>query len=170
MKKNMENIILIGMPGAGKSTLGVILAKILGYKFLDSDLVIQERQGMLLREIMEIHGTEGFKKIEEEINASLEVTHTVIATGGSVCYEPLAMEHFQKIGTVVYLKLPYSELKKRLGDMKARGVVLKEGQTLLSLCEERMPLYEKYADIILEEEGSLEDTVEKLTNVIKKYQ
>lgn len=163
----MNNIVLIGMPGAGKSTLGVILAKVFGYQFLDSDLLIQKQEGKLLREIMAECGTEGFLKIEEAVNASLETDNTVIATGGSVVYEEKAMRHFQKMGTIVYLKLDYPILQKRLGDMKARGVVLKDGQTLLSLYEERTPLYEKYADIILEEENTLEDTVEKLVETLK---
>ena len=106
-----ENIVLIGMPGAGKSTVGVVLAKRMGCRFMDSDLVIQERYGKLLHELISEHGVEGFWKIEEEVNASLEVTGTVIATGGSVIYGPKAMEHLRQIGQVVYLKLPYEEYK-----------------------------------------------------------
>lgn len=164
----MNNIVLIGMPGAGKSTLGVILAKIFGYEFLDSDLLIQKREGKLLCEIMEECGTEGFLKIEEDVNTSINADNTVIATGGSVVYERKAMQHFKEIGKIVYLELDYPSLQKRLGDMKARGVVLKDGQTLLSLYEERTPLYEAYADIILKEERTLEDTVEKLVDILKK--
>lgn len=164
----MNNIVLIGMPGAGKSTLGVILAKVFGYQFLDSDLLIQKREGRLLCEIMEECGTKGFLAIEEDVNVSIETDNTVIATGGSVVYEEKAMRHFKEIGTIVYLKLDYQSLQKRLGDMKARGVVLKDGQTLLSLYEERTPLYEKYADIILDEENTLENTVEKLVETLKE--
>lgn len=164
----MNNIVLIGMPGAGKSTLGVILAKVFGYQFLDSDLLIQKREGRLLCEIMEERGTKGFLAIEEDVNVSIETDNTVIATGGSVVYEEKAMRHFKEIGTIVYLKLDYQSLQKRLGDMKARGVVLKDGQTLLSLYEERTPLYEKYADIILDEENTLENTVEKLVETLKE--
>lgn len=164
----MNNIILIGMPGAGKSTLGVVLAKILGYRFLDSDLLIQEREGKRLSEIMAACGTDGFMKIEEQVNVSIHVEKTVIATGGSVIYSPAIMEHFHAIGTIVYLKLPYEMLEKRLGDMRARGVVLKDGQTLRSLYDERVPLYEQYADIVMEEEGTLEETIEKLEKIVKK--
>ena len=158
-----DNIILIGMPGVGKSTIGVILAKVLGYQFMDADLVIQEQEGKLLREIIDEVGTEGFIEVENRINASLNVTHSIIATGGSVVYGKEAMEHLQSIGRVVYLKVSYETLEKRLADIKGRGVVLKEGQDLKALFEERSPLYEKYADIEISE-GTLgvEQTVEKI--------
>lgn len=148
----MNNITLIGMPGVGKSTLGVVLAKVLGFQFLDSDLLIQKQEKRRLHRIIEEEGIEGFKEIENRVNASIEVTDTVIATGGSVIYCEEAMEHLKSIGKVVYLKLSYKELSKRLGNLKGRGVVLKEGQTLLDLYEERIPLYEKYADIVVDEE------------------
>ncbi|MBQ7924680.1 MAG: shikimate kinase [Lachnospiraceae bacterium] len=140
-----NNIVLIGMPGAGKSTVGVVAAKRLGYRFLDSDLVIQERYDKLLHELIEEHGIEGFWQIENDVNASLDAQRTVIATGGSAIYGAEAMEHLRKIGTVVYLKLSYEEIAERLGDLNARGVTLHPGQTLLDLYEERVPLYEKYA-------------------------
>ena len=142
-----SNITLIGMPASGKSTIGVLLAKRLGYSFVDVDIVIQEETGKLLKEIIEEQGTEGFLKVEEEINSQLDVARSVIAPGGSVIYGPAAMEHLKKISTVVYLKLDYSELAKRLGDLKDRGVALKNGMTLMDLYQERVPLYEKYADI-----------------------
>ena len=162
MKSNKDNIVLIGMPGVGKSTVGVILAKVLGYQFVDADLVIQQQEGKLLCEIIEEVGTEGFIEVENRINASLNVTHSIIATGGSVVYGKEAMEHLQSIGRVVYLKVSYETLEKRLADIKGRGVVLKEGQDLKALFEERSPLYEKYADIEISE-GTLgvEQTVEK---------
>ena len=163
MKSNKDNIVLIGMPGVGKSTVGVILAKVLGYQFVDADLVIQQQEGKLLCEIIEEVGTEGFIEVENRINASLNVTHSIIATGGSVVYGKEAMEHLQAIGRVVYLKVSYETLEKRLADIKGRGVVLKEGQDLKALFEERTPLYEKYADISISEEGlDVEGTVEKL--------
>ena len=140
-----DNIVLIGMPGAGKSTVGVVLAKRLGYRFVDSDLVIQEKYDRLLHELIEEHGVEGFWRIEEEENASLNPRKSVIATGGSVIYGPRAMEHLREIGTVVYLKLPLAEVAERLGDLNARGVTLRPGQTLADLYAERVPLYEKYA-------------------------
>ena len=144
----MKNIILIGMPGCGKSTVGVILAKIIGYSFLDSDLLIQEKDGRLLSEIISQEGLDGFNKIENKINASIDVSRSVIATGGSVIYGKEAMEHFKKIGIVVYIRLPYEEIANRLGDLTQRGVSIKEGQTLLDLYNERIPLYEKYADVV----------------------
>lgn len=145
----MSNIILIGMPGVGKSTVGVVLAKHMGYQFLDSDLVIQEREGRLLHEIISENGTKGFLAIEDRINASIETDKAVIATGGSAVYGQKAMEHFVDMGRVVYLSLPYNELEERLGDLNERGVVLQPGQSLRQLFEERKPLYEKYGDIVI---------------------
>lgn len=156
-----KNIVLIGMPGVGKSTVGVILAKVLGYSFVDSDLCIQEREGMLLKDIIASQGVDGFLKVENDVLASLNPSGAVIATGGSAVYGKEAMEHLKRIGEVVYLKLPFSEIDKRLGDIKGRGVVLREGQTLYDLYEERTVLYEKYADVTIEELGlSIERTVE----------
>lgn len=149
----MKNIVLIGMPGCGKSTVGVVLAKILGYRFLDSDLVIQEQEDRLLSDIIEQDGIDGFNEIENRINASINVKKTVIATGGSVVYGKDAMEHFKNTGIIVYIKLPYDDIKHRLGDLAKRGVSIKEGQTLRDLYNERLPLYEKYADIIADERG-----------------
>ncbi|MBQ8821403.1 MAG: shikimate kinase [Lachnospiraceae bacterium] len=143
----MKNIVLIGMPGAGKSTVGVVLAKKLGYRFIDSDLVIQEKYGKLLHELIEEHGVEGFWKLENDVNASFSVEKAVIATGGSAVYGREAMEHLRKIGTVVYLQLSYGEIEERLGDLNARGVTLKPGQDLEALYGERTPMYEKYAHI-----------------------
>lgn len=146
----MKNIVLIGMPGVGKSTVGVVLAKYAGLKFVDSDLVIQEQAGMLLHEIITKEGDDGFRRVENRINASLQAKHSVIATGGSVIYGREAMRHLKEIGTVVYLKLSYESIADRLGDLKQRGVTLKEGQTLSQLYDERVPLYERYADVIVD--------------------
>ena len=148
-----KNVILIGMPGCGKSTVGVVLAKILGCRFLDSDLLIQEQEDRLLSEIIGQEGIEGFEEIENRVNAGINVKKTVIATGGSVVYGKEAMEHLKSIGAVVYIKLPYEEIKHRLGDLTKRGVAIRKGQTLRELYDERQPLYEKYADIIADEEG-----------------
>lgn len=148
-----NNIILIGMPGSGKSTAGVVLAKKLGYRFLDSDLVIQEKTGKLLHQLIEELGEAGFLALENEINSSLLAQRTVIATGGSAVYGKEAMEHLGEMGQLVYLKLPYEELKERLGDLHERGVVLKPGFTLRELYEERIRLYEKYADITVDCSG-----------------
>lgn len=162
-----KNIVLIGMPGAGKSTIGVVVAKRLGYRFLDSDLVIQETYGKLLHELIEEHGVEGFWKLENDVNGSLDVERTVIATGGSVCYEEEAMRHLCKIGTVVYLQLSYESLKERLGDLNARGVTMRPGQDLPALYEERLPLYEKYAHITIDCEGlQLRELAEAVCNKV----
>lgn len=166
MKK--DNIVLIGMPGVGKSTVGVILAKVLGYQFLDADLVIQQQEGKLLKEIIAEVGTEGFIQIENRVNAGITCSKTIIATGGSVVYGKEAMEHLKEIGKVVYLEVPYPMIEKRLSDIKGRGVVLKKGQTLHDLYMERTPLYEKYADLRVCEEGlDVEQTVELLINKVQ---
>jgi shikimate kinase len=163
-----NNIVLIGMPGVGKSTLGVVLAKELGFEFVDADLLIQKREKRLLKEIIAEEGVDGFLKIENDVNAGIQTDKTVIATGGSVIYGAEAMEHLREIRTVVYLKLGYETLDSRLGSLKGRGVVLKDGQNLKSLYEERVPLYEKYADVIVDEYGlNLEET---LDSVLKKLQ
>ena len=155
---NKENIVLIGMPGVGKSTIGVVLAKVLGYKFIDSDLVIQEQTGRLLKDIIAEEGIDEFINIENKVNASINTEKSIIATGGSVVYGKEAMEHLSEIGTVIYLKL--DSLSKRLGSLEKRGVVLKDGQTLEDLFNERTPLYEKYADIIINEHGyTIQQTV-----------
>lgn len=164
----MNNIVLIGMPGVGKSTLGVVLAKELGYEFVDADLLIQKREKRLLKDIIAAEGVDGFLQIENDVNSNIQVDKTVIATGGSVIYGAEAMEHLKSIGTVVYLKLDYETLDGRLGSLRGRGVVLREGQTLKTLYEERVPIYEKYADVIVDEHGlNLEETLDVL---LKKLQ
>lgn len=165
----MENIVLIGMPGSGKSTIGVVLAKVLGYEFMDSDLLIQKREKRLLSEIIEQEGIEGFLEIENDVNKNLNVERTVIATGGSAVYGAEAMEHLKRIGTVIYLKLDYKRLRRRLGSLKKRGVVLKKGQTFRMLYEERTPLYEKYADLIIDEENNdIRETLQIIQEKLKK--
>lgn len=148
-----NNIVLIGMPGCGKSTIGVVLAKALGFDFLDSDLVIQHEKGKRLEEIIAEVGPDGFNKVEEEVNAGINVENTVIATGGSVIYGPKAMDHLAKIGHIVFIKLSCEEIEKRLGSLKERGVSIKEGQTLQDLYNERKTLYEKYAEIVVDTTG-----------------
>lgn len=167
----MKNIVLIGMPGVGKSTAGVVLAKVLGYEFIDADLIIQQQEGKLLREIIAEVGTDGFIEVENRVNSQIEVEKSVIATGGSVVYGKEAMQHLREIGTVVYLKVSYDILEKRLHDIKGRGVVLKDGQDLRGLYEERVPLYEKYADItVCEDNLNVEQTIEKITEQINKLE
>ncbi|MCI8660820.1 MAG: shikimate kinase [Lachnospiraceae bacterium] len=146
-----SNITLIGMPASGKSTIGVLLAKRLGYSFVDVDIVIQEKTGKLLKEILKEQGPDGFLQVEDRINQELNVKHSVIAPGGSVIYGKKAMEHLQEISQVVYLKLEYEEVESRLRDLVDRGVVLRPGMTLQDLYRERTPLYERYADITVSE-------------------
>ncbi|SDF76458.1 shikimate kinase [Marvinbryantia formatexigens] len=163
----MENITLIGMPGAGKSTVGIVLAKVLGYDFIDSDLLIQKEEGKLLWQIMRDEGIAGFNQIEERVNSQINVTHSVIATGGSVIYGPKAMEHLRSISTVVYLKVNYRTLRRRLGDLNKRGVVLKPGQSLSDLYQERTPLYEQYAHRIVSVGGkNVQQSVEEIINAL----
>lgn len=163
-----SNIILIGMPGVGKSTVGVILAKILGFKFIDTDLIIQQKEKRLLKDIISSEGVDGFIDIENRINSQLEAENSVIATGGSVVYGDKAMKHFSEIGTIVYLKLDYRKLRYRLGNIRNRGVVIRPGQRLSDLYNERIKLYEKYADITIDENGcGIEKTVNKIVNSLK---
>lgn len=171
MCKNKNNIVLIGMPGAGKSTIGVVLAKKMGYSFMDSDLLIQDREKRLLHEIIEQDGLDGFNRIENEVNASIDTDKSVIATGGSVIYGKEAMEHLKKIGTVIYLELPYEELQERLGDLNERGVSIREGQTLADLMSERTPLYEKYADETVHcADRQIREVVEEIAELTKSHQ
>lgn len=147
---SLKNIVLIGVPGAGKSTTGVILAKALQKKFIDTDLVIQETTGQLLQEIIDSAGPEAFKKLEEETILSLTVCNTVIATGGSVVYSRNAMEHLKAGGVIVYLRISFEEMERRLKNIAARGIVLVAGESLREMYDERIPLYETYADIIID--------------------
>ena len=147
------------MPASGKSTVGVILAKIIGYQFMDSDLVIQEQEGRKLHEIITEDGIEGFLTLEEQINAKIEAEHTVIATGGSVIYGKLAMEHFKKMGKIVYLQVEYEELMNRLHNIRQRGVVVRPGQTMEDLYQERSALYSQYADIVIQEKNDTPEQV-----------
>ena len=169
---NMEsvnnNITLIGMPASGKSTVGVILAKILGLSFVDTDLVIQQREGALLCDIISERGLEGFLKAEESAVLSISPSNTVIATGGSVVYSEAGMEYLKSLGKVVYLKVEKEDLFKRLHNIKQRGVVLSPGETLDKMYATRSVLYEKYADIVIDEtNASVEETVEMIRELMK---
>lgn len=146
----MNNIILVGMPSCGKSTLGRILAKELGYDFIDTDEVIIRQNGCPLRDILDAQGVEGFIRVEEASVCTVTAQNTVIATGGSVVYSEKAMAHLKAQGKVVYLNLSFDEMERRLGDLHARGVAIAPGSTLQDLYDERTPLYEKYADITVD--------------------
>lgn len=149
----MKNIVLIGMPGSGKSTVGVILAKALGMKFVDTDLLIQQSEGRLLQEIIDSDGISRFLEIEERIIAGLKSENSVIATGGSAVYSKKAMEALKSSGVTVFLNAKTEELAKRIRNMKTRGIVLDAGRTFNEIYEQRMPLYKKYADITVECDG-----------------
>lgn len=139
------------MPASGKSSVGVVLAKRLGKNFVDVDIVIQEKYGMKLKDIIEKYGDDGFRKIEEEVNAGIAVQNSIISPGGSVIYGKKAMQHLSEISNIIYLELSYNAIKSRLGDLKERGVSLKPGETLRGLYKERVPLYERYAHITVNE-------------------
>ena len=166
---NRDKIILIGMPVVGKSTIGVVLAKVLGYQFVDADLLIQEAEGKLLSELIEENGTDGFIEIENRVNSQIQTHRSVIATGGSVIYGKDAMENLKSIGTVVYLKQNLRVLQRRLRNLKGRGVVLKEGQTLADLYKERTVLYEKYADITVDQyKQTIQQTLKAVQEALKE--
>ncbi|MBQ4611919.1 MAG: shikimate kinase [Clostridia bacterium] len=165
----MNNLIFIGMPSSGKSTLGRLLAKELGRPFLDTDDVIRQINGCELHEIMDRDGLQAFLDREVEAIRTVNVQDTVIATGGSAIYSPAGMEHLQKIGKIVYVKISYETLEKRVGDPHLRGVVLAPGKTLRDLYEERVPLYEKYADLTLDQPDgeTTRQSVARLLELIK---
>ncbi len=155
-----KNIVFVGMPASGKSTVGVIVAKVMGMNFIDSDIVIQQRENAKLNELIEEHGIDDFLKREEQALLSINVDNTVIATGGSAIYSDAGMKHLSNNATIIYLKVSLDNLKDRLTDLKARGVVIRPGESIEQMYATRSVLYEKYADIIVEEKGtSIEDTV-----------
>lgn len=162
-----DNITLIGMPAVGKSTIGILLAKILGYQFIDSDLLIQNREKMLLKDIIARDGIDGFIAIEDSVNASIQTTGSIIATGGSAVYGENAMKHLKETSTVLYLSINFDALSKRLADVKNRGVVIRDGQSLKDLYEERCTLYKKYADITVDvSDIGIEETIEEIQKVL----
>ena len=167
----MKNIIIIGMPGAGKSTMGVVLAKTLGRNFIDTDIVIQERAGRLLQEIIDDEGPEAFLEIEEKILLSLHCRNAVIATGGSVVFSERAMEHLKVSGVVIYLKISCEEMVRRLSNITTRGIVLLAGQSLPDMYAQRIPLYEKYADITIDcSDDDFENSIANVIDELAKFQ
>ena len=164
----MSNIVLIGMPGCGKSTIGVLLAKALGMDFVDTDVVFQAKEGRKLQPIIDEIGIDAFLQKEEEAILGFTCDKTVIATGGSVVYGKNAMQHLHEKGTVVYIRLPYAEIESRLSNLATRGVTLREGQTLYDLYQERIPLYETEADIVFDAAGmEIEKTVAAIARRIE---
>ncbi|MGN0435797.1 MAG: shikimate kinase [Wujia sp.] len=163
----MNNIVLIGMPGAGKSTIGVLLAKALNYAFMDADLVIQQKQGKKLYEIINENGIYEFLAIEDEVISGIEVSDTIIATGGSAVYGAKAMAHMKATGTIVYIQLSCDEIVRRVNNIKTRGIAMKDGKTLVDVYNERSPLYEQYADVIVDcNDTTVEESVERIVDAL----
>jgi len=144
------NIILIGMSGAGKSTLGILLAKAVGKEFVDTDLLIQKKTGALLQETIDQKGIEAFLGIEENVIMSLKLENTVIATGGSVIYSKVGMNHLKMLGSIIYLHVPFDEIEKRLNNIKSRGIIMRKGRSLKDVYDERTPLYHHYCDTVVD--------------------
>ncbi|MCR5619453.1 MAG: shikimate kinase [Lachnospiraceae bacterium] len=168
--RQYENIVLIGMPGVGKSTAGVIAAKQLGLRFEDSDILIQHREKKLLSRIIEENGIDGFLSIENDVLKGINDKGLLIATGGSAVYSSEAMEKLRKNCLIIYLHLDLKDLSLRLSDLKHRGVVLRNGQTLNDIYDERVPLYRKYADIEINETGlDIEETVALICERVSIY-
>ena len=165
-----SNITFIGMPGAGKSTIGVVVAKMLCKTFIDTDLLIQNKEGKRLSKIIDEIGNQKFIKLENDVIASLKVHNSVISTGGSAVFGKEAMEHLKKTSTIIYIKVPYETLEARLRSLTKRGVVFEEGQTLRDIFDIRTPLYEKYADIIIDSDNSvdIQETAIKIVNILEK--
>lgn len=146
----MDNITLIGMPGSGKSTVGVLLAKAMGLNFLDVDILIQQREGQLLQEILDDHGVDHFLDAEEAAVKSIHCSRTVIAPGGSAVCREGAISHLKALGPVVYLRVPMEELNTRIKNLSSRGIAMQPGQTLADVMAYRAPLYERYADLTVD--------------------
>lgn len=146
----MDNVTLIGMPGSGKSSIGVVLAKVLGYDFLDADLLIQAKHGALLQLLLDTHGLDAFLDMEQEAICSIDCARTVIAPGGSCVLREGSMAHLKTLGTVVYLRLDYPALAERITNLATRGIAFAPGQDLKSVYDQRTPLYERWADVTVD--------------------
>lgn len=163
-----SNVILIGMPGCGKSTCGVIVAKMLLKNFFDTDLLIQNLEGISLQDIIDTKGIDYFEQAEENAILGLDIQGTVIATGGSVVYSDKSMEHLKKLGTVIFLNLDYDSMCKRIKNFQTRGVVMKKGNTLEDMYNERLPLYEKWADVTINcNNTTAEETAQAIYDAVK---
>lgn len=163
-------MVLVGMPACGKSITGVVLAKTMRKNFVDTDLLIQEKEKRPLQDIINTDGVETFKRVEEQVLTELEIQNAVISTGGSAVYYEKAMEHLKKNGLIVYLQVSLETVEKRLNNIKTRGVAMKKGDTIADLYQRRIPLYEKYADIIIEADGlEVEETVEAIIARAEAY-
>lgn len=164
----MSNIVLIGMPGSGKSTCGVVAAKMLLKNFFDTDLLIQNIENSALQDIINNKGNDYFEKAEESAVLSLDINGTVIATGGSVVYSEKAMEHLKKLGKIIYLHISYEDMCKRISNLSTRGVLIKKGETLKDMYDERLPLYKKWADAVIDcGNSSVEQTANKIEKIAK---
>ena len=169
MKNNKSNIVLIGMPGAGKSTIGVLLAKAMGFSFCDTDLVIQKEEGRTLQVIIDEHGISYFLEREKEIIHSLCLTKHIIATGGSVVYYDSTLDHLKKSGVIVYLNVPFDELERRITNIDTRGVAMGKHESLQDIYFERLPLYTKHAEHNIQCKGKhMEEIVKELVTLLKK--
>lgn len=163
----IKNIILIGMPGSGKSTVGVLLAKALGLNFIDTDLIIQKKTGKLLQNIIDNEGIDSFIRIEEKVLQKINVVGHVIATGGSAIYSDIAMNHLKINGLLIYLNVSYKEIERRINNIKTRGIAMIKGGSLWDLYIERTQLYEMYADITIDCDGN--DVEDIVRIAIKKF-
>lgn len=159
----MSNIVLIGMPGVGKSTIGVVLAKAMGYRFIDSDIIIQNQYNKMLSQLIEEKGDAGFIQLENDVNRNINVNRCVIATGGSAVYGREAMQHFKENGVVIYLKAPFEVIEGRIGSLKNRGVVSNGKTGIRDIFNDRSRLYEQYADVIIEEHN---ETIREMVSKI----
>lgn len=161
------NLVLIGMSGAGKSTLGVLLAEALEMDYVDTDIVIQQHEGRLLQDIIDHEGVSKFMEIEEKMVSELQLKNCIISTGGSVVYSEKAMNVLKQDGQIVYLHVPYEEIKKRLVNITTRGIVVKKGKSLKDVYEERVPLYLKYCDKTID--CSNKDVEHCVSEIIEEY-